>query len=100
MMWRPQVTVDAFGMPIMRITWRLAAMILSAAPAGWCAAQQPPDFDRDVAPILATRCLDCHNAADKKGNLDLSRAVGAQAGGDSGVVLVAGKPDDSYLWQR
>src|SRR5262245_22203422 len=25
------------------------------------------DFDRDVAPILARRCLDCHNKAEHKG---------------------------------
>ncbi|HZL91732.1 MAG TPA: DUF1553 domain-containing protein [Pirellulaceae bacterium] len=84
----------------MKITWQLAALILSVVPAGWSVAQQSPEFDRDVAPILATRCLDCHNSADKKGNLDLSRADSAKAGGDSGAVLVAGKPDDSFLWQR
>jgi hypothetical protein len=97
-------TVPAPGLSIfifvMKIVWHVPAMILAAAFSGRIAAQQPPDFDRDVAPILATRCLDCHNSADKKGNLDLSRADGARAGGDSGPVLVAGKPDDSYLWQR
>ncbi len=61
---------------------------------------ESPDFDRKVAPILAARCLDCHNSADKKGSLDLSRMESAQASGDSGAVLVAGKLDESFLWQR
>ena len=58
------------------------------------------DFDRDVAPILASRCLDCHSAAEKKGGLDLSRVESATAGGESGSAIVAGKPDESFLWQR
>ncbi|MHB8973981.1 MAG: DUF1553 domain-containing protein [Pirellulaceae bacterium] len=57
-------------------------------------------FDRDVAPLLARRCLDCHNATTKKGGLDLSRAAGALAGGESGLAILPGKPDDSLLWER
>ncbi len=60
-----------------------------------------PDFDRTVAPILASRCLDCHNSsAEKKGGLDLSQAKTAEAGGDSGKVLAPGKLDESLLWER
>ena len=32
-----------------------------------------PDFDKDVAPLLARRCLECHTGADPKGDLDLTR---------------------------
>ena len=65
------------------------AVLLLAAPASAAA----PDFDKDVAPLIARRCLDCHSGADPKGGLDLSRKKNALA------TLSAGKPDDSALYQ-
>lgn len=53
-------------------------------------------FDREVAPLLARHCLECHNASDRKGGLDLATAEGAQRGGDSGPALTA-PPDGSPL---
>jgi hypothetical protein len=58
------------------------------------------DFDSRVAPILARRCLGCHNASDRKGGLDLSGRKAALTGGDSGEVIAPGKPDDSLLIER
>ncbi|HVU86013.1 MAG TPA: DUF1553 domain-containing protein [Pirellulales bacterium] len=57
-------------------------------------------FDREVAPLLSRRCLDCHNPTDKKGGLDLTNATAAKSGGDSGPAIEPGKPDDSLLWSR
>ncbi len=57
-------------------------------------------FDREIAPLLVRRCLDCHSGAEKKGMLDLSRAESATKGGESGAVLVPGKAAESLLWQR
>jgi hypothetical protein len=61
---------------------------------------EPPDFDRAVAPLLATRCLDCHSGTDAKGKLDLSTSKGLTEGGTGGPVVVAGKPAESLIWQR
>src|SRR5262245_52421192 len=74
----------------------LACVSFLLTPAWVQAASGPavPDFDRDVAPLLARRCLDCHSGAAPKGKLDLSRRQGA------GRALVAGKPEESELWQR
>lgn len=58
------------------------------------AGAAPPDFDKQIAPILASHCTDCHSGAKPKGKLDLTRKAGA------GGALVAGKPADSPLWQR
>ncbi len=58
------------------------------------------DFDRQVAPILAGRCIECHSGAEPKGKFDLSSAAKAFAGGESGAAIVPGKIDDSTLWQR
>jgi hypothetical protein len=66
------------------------------SPAVDAAAQ----FDRVIAPLLAERCLGCHNASERKGKLDLSAMVPARAGGEHGPVIVPGNPDESLLWQR
>src|SRR5262245_20556135 len=50
------------------------------------AAADGPDFDRSVAPLIMRRCLECHNASDAKGELDLTRQDRALAGGASGAV--------------
>ena len=58
------------------------------------------DFDKQVAPLLAARCLECHNATDKKGKLDLTSAKATMLGGESGAVIVAGDPEKSLLWEN
>lgn len=57
-------------------------------------------FERRIAPLLARHCLECHDAATRKGGLDLSRKSAALAGGEGGPVIVAGRPDASPLWKR
>ena len=64
------------------------------------ADQDVPVFDREIAPLLVRRCLDCHSRAEKKGMLDLSRAESANKGGESGTAIVPGKAAESLLWQR
>jgi hypothetical protein len=63
-------------------------------------ADDASNFDRTVAPLLARRCFECHSAAERKGGLDLTSAQTALKGGESGPVIVPGKPDDSLLWQH
>ena len=76
-------------------------LLLWAVSCASATAAEPPDFDREVAPILASRCLDCHSGAEPKGGLDLSASQSAAIGGDSGeAAFVASKPDESLLWQR
>ncbi|MFN3151474.1 DUF1592 domain-containing protein [Bremerella sp.] len=60
--------------------------------------QQAHQFEAQVAPILSKHCLECHAAGKIEGGLNLSRKQTALAGGDSGKVIHAGKPDDSLLW--
>lgn len=54
-------------------------------------------FERQIAPLISSRCLECHDSASKKGRLDLSRKVAAFAGGESGPVIVPGSVDESLL---
>jgi hypothetical protein len=55
----------------------LSAAVVLALAAPLSAA--PPDFDREVAPVLAALCLDCHSGPKPKGDLDLSRKAGVDA---------------------
>ena len=52
----------------------------------------------DISALLARRCLECHSGLEPKGELDLTARDLALAGGESGVVLVPGEPDESLLW--
>lgn len=42
-----------------------------------------PDFEREVAPILITRCLECHQGREPSGELLLTEADGFRRGGKS-----------------
>jgi hypothetical protein len=58
------------------------------------------DFERDVAPILVRRCLECHDQRHASGGLVLSHGDKTLTGGDSGESIVPGKPDESLLLDR
>jgi hypothetical protein len=70
----------------------LVVLALGAAPAP--AAESPPDFNRDVRPILAAKCFKCHGPDDaaRKAKLRLDTRDGAEA--------VLGKVGDSELLRR
>jgi mono/diheme cytochrome c family protein len=77
----------------------LAAFCLLVVPTSARAADAdtPVDFARDVQPIFAARCIDCHGPAKQKGGIRLDTHT-ALKGGDSGEpLLVAGKPEASHL---
>lgn len=49
--------------------------------------------------MLVNRCYACHSETAKppKGGLRLNTRAGLRAGGDSGVAIRPGRPDDSLL---
>ena len=64
-------------------------------------AESPNEqFDNGVGRLLAARCLGCHSGLEPKGGLNLTTHAGTLRGGESGVVLKAGKLEDSVLWMR
>lgn len=73
------------------------AIVLSGLTAS-CGADD--DFDRTIAPIFASHCLDCHSGEEPQGGLDLSRRESFAQGGDSGAAITAGDATDSLLWER
>jgi hypothetical protein len=64
------------------------------------AAGQAVDFDKQIAPILAKRCLSCHRGADAKGELDLSTREAVLKGGSSGEAAFSTRAIDSLIWQQ
>src|SRR4051794_17000953 len=75
----------------------LAALALAAALASQTRASDEL-FSRRVAPVLSRACLGCHDAARKRGGLDLSSRTSALAGGE-GAVIVPGSAAKSRLIQ-
>ncbi|MEE2686020.1 MAG: PSD1 and planctomycete cytochrome C domain-containing protein [Planctomycetota bacterium] len=62
-------------------------------------AEQLEFFEKNIRPLLVTHCYKCHSRAAKplKGGLFLDHREGAIKGGDSGPVIVPGKPAESLL---
>jgi hypothetical protein len=56
-------------------------------------------FEKDVAPILASRCLGCHGDENARGDLRLDTFGGIIAG-SGGALVVPGKPQESVLVER
>ena len=56
-------------------------------------------FEAKIRPLLIEHCYACHSLekGKKKGGLHLDTRAGVLAGGDSGAVIVAWKPDQSRL---
>lgn len=77
--------------------------LLLAAPA---MAQSPtPEqalfFEKNIQPILASRCSSCHSVDTlTSGGLSLDNRESILKGGQSGPALVSGKPEESLLFHR
>ena len=78
----------------------LCALSAVTSPARSTETWTTERFDREIAPILAARCLDCHKGTKSKGKLDLSDHAAALRGGESGAGLVPGNLEQSLIWSR
>lgn len=83
-----------------RIGCLLAASLLCAVTA---AADPTSDaarlefFEKRIRPILVQSCYECHAGENVKGGLRLDSRHGVQQGGESGTLVVPGKPDESLI---
>ncbi len=72
-------------------------------PAGAAGPAGPIRYDRDIRPILADRCFQCHglDASKRQADLRLDTFEGATTPPkDSVAAIVPGKPEASELWAR
>lgn len=71
----------------------------AAAPAEAAKPNEAIDFQRDIAPIFANHCAECHGRKNQKAGLRLDARADALRGGDSGKVIQPGKAKESLLFQ-
>ena len=60
-------------------------------------AEGPPDYARDIVPIVEANCLRCHSAVEQEGGLLLDTYDDMMRGGDTGAAIVAGSSESSTL---
>jgi hypothetical protein len=54
-------------------------------------------FEKEVRPVLASRCYECHGEKKQSSSLRVDHISHIKTGGDSGPALVPGDPDHSLL---
>jgi len=90
----------ALGGRVCALPGCLLAALLWLLPAPLTeAAANKIDFVRDIQPILAKRCYECHGATRQKGELRWDLKSAALKGGASGPAIVPGKSAESRLIQ-
>lgn len=60
--------------------------------------KDPLSYEKDIEPILASKCLYCHSGNVIEGRYDMSSHAGVMKGGKRGAVIVPGKADLSILY--
>ena len=78
-----------------------AALALALAPVTTAAVAAKVDFKRDIQPVFASHCAECHGEKKSKGGVRFDRKETVFRGGDSGKpVVIPGKSSDSLLLQK
>ena len=83
--------------------WRVKGIIcfgLLTAALPLFAADREIDYQRDVKPILHSRCYACHGALKQEAGLRLDSGVAIREGGESGPAIVVGKAAASLIVER
>jgi len=70
----------------------MSTVVIAAEPD-----MSPPSFEKDILPILAARCHECHGTEVQEAKLDLRTLSSIFQGGESGSSVVPGDPDGSLL---
>jgi mono/diheme cytochrome c family protein len=87
------------------VTTRIFGLILSFVLTGAAFAAPPENpqgvefFEKNVRPLLVSKCQSCHGAKRQQGGLRLDSRAGLLKGSDNGVIVENGNPDKSRLIQ-
>ncbi len=80
--------------PLRNISFLVLASVVAASAAG-------VDFQRDIQPLFAEHCYECHGPDAQKGGLNLTTRAGAMKVLESGVAaFVPGHPEKSEALTR
>ncbi|MDQ3012565.1 MAG: PSD1 and planctomycete cytochrome C domain-containing protein, partial [Acidobacteriota bacterium] len=85
---------------LISISFLSIAVCLVTSLLPFAAAQMQVDFKRDIEPILAASCYQCHAAKKAAGQLRLDSKAAAMKGGISGPGIVPGNSKQSRLLAR
>lgn len=84
--------------------WLTLLLVCGSVPLNQAPAQEPDAaaiefFEKQVRPILVSRCYECHDSKQKepKGGLRVDSRASLLAGGETGPAIVPGKPKEGYL---
>ena len=76
----------------------LCLQSVSGRVSGRVSAAEPGiDYAKQIQPLLRTRCFACHGPLKQQSGLRLDASQLIRKGGESGPLLVPGKPDESLL---
>ena len=75
----------------------LAAAVSAADLSGNTSSADWEFFEKEVRPLLAANCGECHGADEQWAGLRLDSRESMLGGGDSGAAIVPGDPEKSLL---
>ncbi|MCP3691036.1 MAG: DUF1549 domain-containing protein, partial [Planctomycetaceae bacterium] len=73
----------------------ITASLPAAPPTPSVSAVQR--FEKQIRPVLVSKCIKCHGPTKQKAKLRLDSRAGMLKGGESGPAIVPGKPTESLL---
>lgn len=82
------------------VVWTILAWLVADRANAVLRATETIDFDRQIAPLLVSRCFECHHGDTPQGGLNLARMESVMQGGDSGPSFDTENPESSLFWQR
>src|SRR5262245_32097207 len=59
-----------------------------------------PNYQDHIRPLFQAKCFRCHGDKVRKADLDLMTHTSVLKGGESGAVVVPGKPEESLLYEK
>ena len=80
----------------MRSPWPCLTLAIVLA-ANRAPAAEPVDYRREIQPLLARHCYECHGPDQQKSGLRLDTVAAAKLGGYNGAAILPGKSGESLL---
>jgi mono/diheme cytochrome c family protein len=85
---------------------RIPTLLLFSAALLYCSSRTAfasdgvPTFQDGLKPLIDAKCIRCHGDKVHKADLDLRTLDAIMKGGESGAIVIPGKPDKSLLFEK